>query len=176
MTSFRWSARLGVAVGVTLIATAGCGCPAIGSPTTGSAANTAVAYVAPTISLRVLRGFSAPLNRYGAGHLGVDLSVPSDGSIRAAGAGIVSFSGPVAGRGVVVIAHPDGIKTEYEPVRSLVHIGQPVVEGQTIAQLSGAHAGCAGRCLHWGARRDGVYFNPLSLLSPLGPLRLLPID
>ena len=29
-------------------------------------------------------------------------------------------------------------------------------------------------CLHWGARRGDTYLDPLSLLRPLGPVRLLP--
>lgn len=134
-----------------------------------------VGYRAPVAPLRVLRGFDPPLTPYGPGHLGADLAVPDGQPIRAAGPGTVSFAGPVAGRGVVVIAHPDGVRTEYEPVRPLVRRGQVVLGGTPIGVLSGTHPGCPeSACLHWGARRGDAYIDPLSLLSPLGPVRLLP--
>ncbi|MDQ6938109.1 MAG: M23 family metallopeptidase [Actinomycetota bacterium] len=132
------------------------------------------AYRPPVIPLRVVRPFIAPLTRYGPGHRGVDLAVASTAVIRAAAAGVVTFAGSVAGRGVVVILHPDGIRTEYEPVRAVVRRGSSVLAGQVIGRMSGIHPGCAGGCLHWGARRGDQYVDPLGLLRPLGPVRLLP--
>jgi murein DD-endopeptidase MepM/ murein hydrolase activator NlpD len=126
--------------------------------------------------LRVLRGFSPPATPYGPGHLGVDLSVNA-GGVLAAAAGIVRFAGQVAGRGVLVIQHPDGISTEYEPVSALVQSGARVVEGQPIGRPAGMHRGCPEpACLHWGARRGLRYLDPMSLLRPLGVVRLLPWD
>jgi murein DD-endopeptidase MepM/ murein hydrolase activator NlpD len=134
-----------------------------------------VTYRAPLAGqLLVLRRFDPPSTPYGPGHLGVDLALGAGGLVLAAGAGTVRFAGPVAGRGVVVIAHPDGISTECEPVRPLVRAGVAVPAGQPIGRLTGAHRGCTGSCLHWGARRGGNYIDPLSLLRPLGPVRLLP--
>jgi murein DD-endopeptidase MepM/ murein hydrolase activator NlpD len=127
-------------------------------------------------AMRVLRGFSPPATPYGPGHLGVDLA-DGAGSVLAAGPGVVSFAGRVAGRGVVVIRHPDGISTEYEPVGVLVRPGDRVAEGQRIGRVAGTHRGCpAPACLHWGARRGGQYVDPMSLLRPLGVVRLLPWD
>jgi murein DD-endopeptidase MepM/ murein hydrolase activator NlpD len=124
---------------------------------------------------RVVRAFEAPSSPYGPGHRGVDLATTAGEMIRAAGDGTVRFAGSVAGRGVVVLEHPDTITTEYEPVRPTVHAGEPVARGQPIARIEGTHGSCApGGCLHWGAKRGGVYFDPLSLLQPLGPVRLLP--
>jgi murein DD-endopeptidase MepM/ murein hydrolase activator NlpD len=81
----------------------------------------------------------------------------------------------VAGRGVVVIEHPDGVSTEYEPLLALVRTGQLVTAQQPIGRIAGTHEGCpADSCLHWGARRGAVYFDPMSLLQPLGVVRLLP--
>lgn len=133
-------------------------------------------YTAPVaVPLRVLRPFQPPPTPYSAGHRGVDLGTPPHGEVLAAGAGRVTFAGMVAGRGVVVIAHADGIRTEYEPVRPLVAAGQAVARGQPIGRVSGQHGSCPpGRCLHWGARRGEAYFDPLLLLRPLGPVRLLP--
>jgi murein DD-endopeptidase MepM/ murein hydrolase activator NlpD len=104
----------------------------------------------------------------------VDLRTGVDSAVRSAGAGIVRFAGAVGGRGVIVVAHADGISTEYEPVTSSVRAGTAVRAGQLIGHLHGAHAGCSGPCLHWGARRLDDYLDPLTLLRPLGPVVLLP--
>lgn len=147
------------------------------APVSASSAS-AGSYRAPvTGTLRVLRGFSPPIVRYRAGHLGVDLAAPAGAQVLVAGAGQVRFAGQVAGRGIVVIAHPDGISTEYEPVAAAVTVGELVRSGQPIGRLVGRHRGCpAVGCLHWGARRAGNYLDPLSLLRPLGVVRLLPWD
>ena len=122
----------------------------------------------------VLRGFELPPTPYAAGHRGVDLGSGARATVLAAGAGVVTFAGSVAGRGVVVIEHPDGVSTEYEPVASIVHAGQIVSRGDPIASVSGEHAGCPpDACLHWGARRDGDYFDPMTLLHPLGRVHLV---
>jgi murein DD-endopeptidase MepM/ murein hydrolase activator NlpD len=136
----------------------------------------AASYRGPVPSpMRVVRAFQPPLQKYGAGHLGVDLAAAVGSPVLAAGAGTVRFAGSVAGRGVVVIVHPDGISTEYEPVRGLVHTGQQVVAGQRIGVVLGSHRGCpVSGCLHWGARRGEDYLDPLGLLQPLGVVRLLP--
>jgi len=93
----------------------------------------------------------------------------------AAADGTVLFAGAVAGRGVVVIVHPGGVRTEYEPVQATVRAGVVVARGEQIGHVAGEHGGCpANRCLHWGARRDGTYFDPMTLLRALGPVALLP--
>lgn len=138
---------------------------------------TRTAYRAPLSPLRVLTPFTPPLTRYGAGHLGLDLAAATGTQVLAAGDGVVRFAGSVAGRGVVVLGHPDGISTEYEPVTAVVVRGQSMVAGQPIGRVQGRHRSCAPRsCLHWGARRGADYLDPLTLLMPLGVVRLLPWD
>ncbi|WP_375487911.1 murein hydrolase activator EnvC family protein [uncultured Jatrophihabitans sp.] len=129
-------------------------------------------YRPPVLPLLVLRAFRPPAQRYGAGHLGVDLA--ARGVVRSAGPGTVTFVGSVAGRGVVVVLHPDGIRTEYEPLRPAVTRGQLVAAGTVLGTVHGTQRGCRAGCLHWGARRGDTYLDPLSLLRPLGPVRLLP--
>ena len=125
--------------------------------------------------LSLLHRFEQPATPYAAGHRGVDLAATSGQLVFAARGGRVQFAGPVAGRGVVVIAHSDGIRTEYEPVSPMVHAGATVQIGQVIGRILGTHDMCrpAG-CLHWGARRGDIYIDPMLLLNPLGPVRLLP--
>lgn len=144
---------------------------------TGGSSTPSGAYRSPVTPLRVLRAFQAPASRFGPGHRGVDLAVPGTGVVRAAAAGVVTFAGRVAGRGVVVVLHPDGVRTEYEPVRAGVTAGEAVAAGQPVGRLAGTHPGCpVVRCLHWGARRGDAYLDPLLLLRSLGPVRLLPWD
>lgn len=134
----------------------------------------------------VVRGFRPPATPYGAGHRGVDLAAPEGSPVLAAGAGVVVYAGPLAGRGVVSITHPGGLRTTYEPVTAVVERGEHVVRGTLIGHLRAGHPDChaasrtrEGRpaCLHWGALRvrDGVrrYLNPLALVRA-GAVRLLP--
>ena len=125
----------------------------------------------------IVHPYDAPASPYAAGERGVDFASFAGMPVLAAGAGVVTFAGSVAGRGVVVIAHPDGMSTEYEPVTASVARGQRVAAGDQIGLVAGLHLGCAvDACLHWGARRGQLYIDPLSLLMRLGPVRLLPWD
>lgn len=125
----------------------------------------------------MVRPFKPPATSYGPGHRGVDLGGQPGAPVLAAGDGVVVFAGPLAGRGVVSIAHTGGLRTTYEPLTVLVSAGQRVARGTVVGQLSPGHDGCAEptACLHWGARRGAEYLDPLGLLST-GHMRLLPWD
>jgi murein DD-endopeptidase MepM/ murein hydrolase activator NlpD len=154
--------------------------PAFGSPSPPSSSSPvptgAVGWRAPvTGGLLVVRPFVAPPAPWLAGHRGVDLAGPPDSLILAAGAGVVVFAGPVAGRGVVSIDHPGGLRTTYEPVLASVVAGERVAAGDPIGTLVAGHPGCPlDACLHWGLRRGAVYLDPMLLLRPLR-LRLKPL-
>ena len=90
-----------------------------------------------------------------------------------------AFAGELAGRPVVSVAHPGGLRTTYEPVRAAVRAGQLVDAGAVIGELMAGHDGCAAAaCLHWGAmwgpasRAD--YVDPLGLVVTT-PIRLKPL-
>ncbi|GAB2753497.1 hypothetical protein GCM10027020_01860 [Nocardioides salsibiostraticola] len=122
----------------------------------------------------VVEGFDPPSNPYAAGHRGVDLMGETDQAVRTALPGTVSFAGPLAGRGVVVVDH-GATRTTYEPVDARVTVGDPVAAGDVIGrlQLPGSH--CFPRaCLHWGWREGDTYLDPLRLVGA-GPVRLLPL-
>ena len=122
----------------------------------------------------VLRPFDPPELPYGRGHRGVDLGGWDGQPVLAAGDGVVAFAGMVAGKPVVSVDHPNGLRTTYEPVLATVTAGQRVARGDPIGTLRAGHAGCvAAACLHWGVRCGDEYLDPLWLLSP-GPVRLLP--
>jgi Peptidase family M23 len=122
----------------------------------------------------VVGAFDRPDSRWGAGHRGVDLLGAEDQQVRAAGAGVVTYAGLLAGRGVVAVSH-GSLRTTYEPVAAAVQVGARVSVGTVLGTLTRGQSHCAPRvCLHWGAIRGGQYVNPLTLLLPSKP-RLLPL-
>ncbi|MCU7723711.1 M23 family metallopeptidase [Actinoplanes sp. KI2] len=130
----------------------------------------------PVSPAHLTRRFEPPPRPWLAGHRGVDLGSTAGAEVRAAGPGTVVFVGEVAGRGVVSIAHPGGLRTTYEPITATVAAGDQVAPGDPIGRLDAGHPGCpAAACLHWGLRRGDAYLDPLALLG-LGRVRLLPLE
>lgn len=130
---------------------------------------------APTVT----RIFDAPTPNWTPGHRGVDLAASPGQPVYAAAAGIVVFAGELAGRPLVSVEHPGGLRTSYEPVRPAVRRGQRVDAATPLGVLLDGHAGCPVQaCLHWGAmwgpaaRAD--YVDPLGLLAQT-PIRLKPL-
>jgi hypothetical protein len=123
----------------------------------------------------VVHPFDPPGSPWGAGHRGVDLGAAPGAQVLASGPGVVSYAGRVAGLGVVSIAHPDGTRTTYQPVRPLVRRGERVLAGTPIARLSTVGSHCLpSACLHWGRRRGDTYLDPMALVGG-APVRLLPV-
>ncbi len=127
----------------------------------------------------VTRGFDAPSPDWRPGHRGVDLAGKPGQPVYAAGAATVVFAGSLAGRPVVSLAHPGGLRTSYEPVRAAVRAGQAVTAATVIGSLATGHTGCrAAACLHWGAMwgpaSGARYVDPLGLLRST-PVRLKPL-
>lgn len=130
----------------------------------------------PVPGAHVTRRFDPPPQPWLTGHRGVDLAAPPATPVRAAAAGTILFADTIAGRGVVSVAHPGGLRTTYEPLSlGAVRAGDVVPAGQEIGTLVAGHAGCpAAACLHWGLRRGDDYLDPLTLLGA-GRVRLLPL-
>ena len=129
----------------------------------------------PVAPPRVVLLFDPPPLPWLPGHRGVDLAAGPSAVIRAAGAGTVVYAGVVAGRGVVSVAHRNGLRTTYQPVVAAVAAGDTVRSGTRLGTVQPGHPGCpAAACLHWGLRRGDVYLDPLVLLG-LGRVRLLPL-
>lgn len=107
--------------------------------------------------------FRPPPEPWLPGHRGVDLAAEPGDPVHAAAAGIVTYAGLIAGRGVVVVDH-GALRTTYEPVSAGVGVGQRVEVGEVLGVLQAGHAGCAPvSCLHWGLRRGEEYLDPLLL-------------
>jgi len=127
----------------------------------------------------VVRVFDAPSPNWNRGHRGVDLAGRPGQPVYAAGPATVVYAGMLAGRRLVSLAHPGGLRTSYEPVEARVRVGQRLAAGAEIGELSAGHAGCpTAACLHWGAmwgpaaRAD--YVDPLGLLTST-TIRLKPL-
>jgi murein DD-endopeptidase MepM/ murein hydrolase activator NlpD len=142
---------------------------AVGGPTgDGATPRRAVRYVRP-VGGAVVRPFAAAVTPYGPGHRGVDLALEPGGTVRAAAAGVVRHAGPVAGTVWVSVDHADGITTSYGPLTALqVRRGDLVDAGTELGRLAAGGHGPddADVGLHWGARRGGIYLDPLTLLEP----------
>jgi murein DD-endopeptidase MepM/ murein hydrolase activator NlpD len=123
----------------------------------------------------VLRQYEQPRTQWSSGHRGVDLSAAVGQVVVSAGDGVVSFSGVIAGRGVITVRHSGGLRTTYEPVDQRLASATVVHRGDPIGMISSASGHCAPiTCLHWGAIVGQFYRDPLSLLG-LGRPILLPL-
>lgn len=122
---------------------------------------------------QIVRGFEPPPKPWLPGHRGLDLAGSPGQPVLSATAGTITYAGPLAGRGVVVVT-TGPLRTTYEPVIPSARIGTTVTPGQQLGTLSTAGTHCPPRpCLHWGLRQATNYLNPLTLLSTR-PVRLLP--
>lgn len=190
-----------LAVGLALVAAAPA--PASATRSDEAAGSSGAVFTLPVPDGTVLRLFLAPAVRWGPGHRGVDLAVPTvptvptvpsvpsvphgthGGVVRAPADGTVTFAGHVVDRGVLTITHPGGLRSSLEPVVALHPVGTTVRRGEAVAVVEPGIGHCPSSCVHWGVRRgtgrpdgsgtDWEYVDPLSLLAPR-EVRLLPWD
>lgn len=153
-------------------------------------------YRSPTAEFRprVVHPFEKPAQRWSAGHRGVDLAVPeNDRRVYAPAPGKVVFSGTVVNRKVLVLAHPDGRRSTFEPMDEALPVGTTVAAGEVIGTVTVTASStgerpyrrCTTVCLYWGVRQGGArgdgsgkdaeYINPMSLLGSKEPSILLPV-
>jgi murein DD-endopeptidase MepM/ murein hydrolase activator NlpD len=145
---------------------------ALGSP----AAAVVDGWLVPPAPLQIAAVFERPASDWGPGHRGIDLWLGEGSRVTAPGDGIVTFAGMIAGRGVVVVTHPSGLRSTLEPVTASVSVGSRIREGEELGVLEIAGSHCAPRaCLHWGVRRGDEYLDPLDVTRGFGPIRLLPL-
>lgn len=146
----------------------------------------------------VVRGYD-DVGRYAAGHRGVDLAAAPGQAVLAPAPGRVTFAGPVAGRGVLVLTHEGGLRTSYEPVEVPLPVGTEVTTGMPVATVAGSSVAgasvagssvagsavtravphCPTTCLHVGLREgsgpDVRYLDPLARFVLADPPVLLPL-
>lgn len=108
--------------------------------------------------ISVLKPWIKPASKYTAGHRGVDFG--NCHTIRAPESGKVSFVGKVVDRHVISVQVSQSLVYSFEPIDSDLSVGDEVVRGQILGQLSvGGH--CADSCVHFGVRHHGEYLNPM---------------
>jgi len=114
----------------------------------------------------VARRFELPESSYGPGHRGVDLWLGPGSPVLAPQGGVVTYRGVLAGRGVLVLRHDDGLRSTLEPLTSDLVVGARVDRGAVVGALEERGSHCEPRsCLHWGVRLpDGSYVDPLVLV------------
>lgn len=125
----------------------------------------------------VVAAFDPPAQRWLPGHRGVDLGGVVGEQVLAVDEGVVTFSGEIAGVGMVSVTHESGLRSTYQPVDGRVPRGERVRRGQALGTLDTTASHCVpGACLHLGALRGrDDYVDPLPLL--LGAeLSLLPVE
>jgi murein DD-endopeptidase MepM/ murein hydrolase activator NlpD len=110
-------------------------------------------------------------------HNGTDYGAPAGTPVHAAYRGTVALAGMHGASGnLVLIDHPGGIQTGYA---HLLRFAPGIEQGAKVGtrQLIG-YVGSTGRStgphLHFSARRDGRFFDPLAL--DLDALQLLPVE
>lgn len=99
-------------------------------------------------------------------HPGIDISVPIGTPVKAAGKGVVTYAGWLAGYGkVVIIDHGYGIESVYgHNSQILVKVGQSVKRGDIIAK-SGNTGRSTGPHVHFEVRVNGNPVNPTKYLA-----------
>lgn len=123
----------------------------------------------------VVHPFDPPAEEWAAGHRGVDLAAATGERVRSPATGTVSFAGQVAGKPVVVVEHPGGLRSTFEPVTAVARRGDAVAAGGVVGTLAAVPGHCApAGCLHWGVLRGELYLDPLALLGEAPPVVLLP--
>ena len=146
-------------VSIVLIAVLGSAVPAGAAP---------IAQWIRPVAGGVVNPFDAPRSRFGAGHLGVDLAARPGTVVRAAGSGVVSFAGSVAGALHVVVAHAGDLRTSYSFLSTIsVRRGERVTAGEVVGTTGGTGAGHDGTVVHFGLRSGDTYVDPMLLLAPI---------
>jgi murein DD-endopeptidase MepM/ murein hydrolase activator NlpD len=119
----------------------------------------------PPVDAPVLDPFRPPPEPWMAGNRGIEYGTQPGAVVRAIGSGVVRFTGMVAGRLVITVQHPDGLRSSYLPLEQPeVSAGQRVRAGQRLGLAAGP--------LHLGVRRGERYLDPALLWGrPLGQHR-----
>ncbi len=118
----------------------------------------------------------APTGAY-SGHWGVDFGAKEGTPVRAAGAGVVTFAGSVAGMKSVTVHHGGGLRTSYSYLAGIsVAPDEQVKAGRVLGATSLDHGSAA---LHFSVRLADRYLDPAPFLDcrarpPAPALWLLP--
>jgi murein DD-endopeptidase MepM/ murein hydrolase activator NlpD len=124
----------------------------------------------PPISSPVVDAFRAPTCPYCPGNRGLEYEPPGGSRVVAASAGVVRFSGVVAGVRYLVIQQGDGRTATYGRLATVrVAVGESVAAGDVV--------GTTTNRFYFGLRDGGRYIDPAPYLGAFRyPPRLVPTD
>ena len=107
-----------------------------------------------------------PFDGEEAFHRGVDFAADAGSAVLAVATGIVTWSGPRAGYGVLVeVSHGNGYVTRYgHNSRVLVKVGETVERGEAIAEV-GSTGRSTGPHVHFEVLRNGAQINPAAFVG-----------
>jgi murein DD-endopeptidase MepM/ murein hydrolase activator NlpD len=135
----------------------------------GPASPRCTALFHPPVTGAVIDPYRPPACHWCPGNRGIDYATVPGDPVRAAANGVVAFAGPVAGRLVIVVNHPDGLRTTYDGVAALATLVGTFVRADDVV-------GLAGDRLHFGVRRGDTYLDPGLFLAVSCPrARLVPL-
>ncbi|MFK7917060.1 MAG: murein hydrolase activator EnvC [Ilumatobacter sp.] len=114
--------------------------------------------------------FREPLCPYCAGNRGIEYRTAPGRSVRSVAAGVVSWTGVIAGVRWVVIRHVDGWRATYG------HLAESKLQsGDRVPARS--IVGATSASFYFGLRRGDRYVDPAKYLGRLvGRSRLIPVD
>lgn len=112
----------------------------------------------PPVDAAVADPFRPPSGPFGPGNRGIEYATAPGAPVWAIGAGNVVFAGPVAGRGVVSIAHPSGLRSTYTGLAAIAVVaGDPVAQRQVVGSTAGR--------LHLGVLDGRRYLDPAAFFG-----------
>jgi murein DD-endopeptidase MepM/ murein hydrolase activator NlpD len=131
----------------------------------GASVAFALATYRPPVDAPVVDPFRPPAARWAPGNRGIEYAPVPGTPVLAAADGAVVFAGMVGGSLHVVVEHPDGVRTSYAFLRTvLVRRGDRVARGRPL--------GTAGPTFHFGARVGDDYIDPARLFGEAGAARV----
>jgi len=124
----------------------------------------------PPVIAPISDPFREPACQWCPGNRGLEYAVPAGTPVRAAAAGTVTFSGPVAGTFYVVVQHADGMRATYGQLT-----GSHLAAGDVV--VAGAIVGTSAGGLHFGLRVGDRYVDPALFIGRVVErVRLVPTD
>jgi murein DD-endopeptidase MepM/ murein hydrolase activator NlpD len=165
--------NVGVLIPVRLTFVLSLACLGVAATSTAASAADDEPWAWPVVG-PVIRSFDAPDSPYGSGHRGIDIAAPVDSSVRSPAAGVVAFAGSIGGEVFVAIDHGGGLRSTYSWLASSsVEDGEAVFAGGVVARSGAGHPGSSVPHVHFGAKREGTYVDPLTLLAPASVVDLI---
>ena len=124
----------------------------------------------PAVAGTIVDPYREPACAWCPGNRGIEYQVEAGGAAKAVAAGVVSFSGEVAGERYVVVELATGWKLTYGRIASTtLVVGDVVVGGSIVARTSSR--------FFFGLRIDDEYADPAPYLGvEVGRRRLIPTD